>query len=134
MDNSIKMIITEDAAEFDNENLEMFTNFNISVAFCSKDGEELCSRIKHEQPDVVLMDAFMTRLDAIGVMRSIKRQNGKQPLFIVFSSFHSAVLEREIMNAGAIIVSEALRCGAAVRDIRRDEQKKRQAHHDANQH
>lgn len=43
----------------------------------------------------------MTRLDAIGVMRSIKRQKVKQPLFIVFSSFHSAVLEREIMNSGA---------------------------------
>lgn len=101
MDNSIKMIITEDAAEFDNENLEMFKSYNISIAFCSKDGEELCSRIKQEEPDVVLMESFMTRLDAIGVMRSIKRQNVKQPLFIVFSSFHSAVLEREIMNSGA---------------------------------
>ena len=101
MDNSIKMIITEDAAEFDNENLEMFKKYNISIAFCSKDGEELCGRIKQEEPDVVLMESFMTRLDAIGVMRSIKRQKVKQPLFIVFSSFHSAVLEREIMNSGA---------------------------------
>ena len=47
------------------------------------------------------MDSFMTRLDAIGVMRSIKRQNIKSPLFIVFSSFHSPVLEREIMSSGA---------------------------------
>lgn len=101
MDNSIKMIITEDAAEFNRENLEKFQNFNISVAFCAKDGEELCSRIEQEQPDVVLMESFMTRLDAIGVMRSIKRQNIKQPLFFVFSSFHSAVLEREIMSNGA---------------------------------
>lgn len=101
MDNSIKLMITEDAAEFDRENLEKFQNFNISIAFCSKDGEELCSRIYQEQPDVVLMESFMTRLDAIGVMRSIKRQNCKQPLFMVFSSFHSAVLEREIMNSGA---------------------------------
>ena len=101
MDNSIKMIITEDAAEFDRNELEIFQNFNISVAFCSKDGEELCERIKHEQPDVVLMESFMTRLDAIGVMRNIKKQTIKQPLFMVFSSFHSAVLEREIMNGGA---------------------------------
>ena len=101
MDNSIKMIITEDAAEFDRNELEIFQNFNISVAFCSTDGEELCERIKHEQPDVVLMESFMTRLDAIGVMRNIKKQTIKQPLFMVFSSFHSAVLEREIMNGGA---------------------------------
>ena len=101
MDNSIKMIITEDAAEFDKTALEIFQKFNISAAFCTKDGEELCTRIKHEEPDVVLMESFMTRLDAIGVMRSIKRLNCKQPLFIVFSSFHSAVLEREIMSSGA---------------------------------
>ena len=41
MDNSIKLMITEDAAEFDRENLEKFQNFNISISFCSKDGEEL---------------------------------------------------------------------------------------------
>ncbi|MBR1481801.1 MAG: sporulation transcription factor Spo0A [Ruminococcus sp.] len=102
MDNSTKLIITEEAADFSAENLKRFQDFNISAAFCVKDGEELCGRIAQEQPDVVVMDAFMTRLDAIGVMRSIKRrQNSKQPLFIVFSSFHSAVLEREIMSAGA---------------------------------
>ena len=39
MDNSIKLMITEDAAEFDRENLEKFQNFNISISFCSKDGE-----------------------------------------------------------------------------------------------
>ena len=101
MDNSIKLMITEDAAEFDRENLEKFQNFNISISFCSKDGEELCSRIMQEEPDVVLMEALMTRLDAIGVMRSIKRQKCRQPIFMVFSAYHSAVLEREIMNSGA---------------------------------
>ncbi len=49
-------------------------NYNITPAFCSKDGEELLNRIKAEQPDVVLMDSFMTRLDAIGVMRSVEQE------------------------------------------------------------
>lgn len=101
MDNSIKLIITEDASEFSQENLKILQNFNISASFCVKDGEELCSRIRQEIPDVVVMDSFMTRLDAIGVIRNIKRQNLKTPVFIVFSSFHSPVLEREIMSAGA---------------------------------
>ncbi len=101
MTSKIKLIITEDAVEFSQENLKLFQNFNISAAFCSKDGEELCDRIKQEQPDAVLMDSFMTRLDAIGVMRSIKRQSVKAPLFIVFSSFHSPLMEKEIMYSGA---------------------------------
>ncbi len=101
MENVIKLIITEDAGEFSEENLKMLQNFNISPAFCVKDGDELCKRIQQEKPDVVLMDSFMTRLDAIGVMRNIKRQNLKPPVFMVFSSFHSPVLEREIMCSGA---------------------------------
>ncbi len=101
MDNKIKLIITDESTEFSQDNLKLFNTFNISVSFCTKDGEELCERIRREQPQVVLMDSFMTRLDAIGVIHNIKRQNIKQPVFIVFSSFHSPVLEREIMNSGA---------------------------------
>ena len=101
MDNNIKLIITDDAAEFSQENLKVLQDFNISASFCAKDGDELLNRIKQEQPDAVLMDSFMTRLDAIGVMRNIKRQNQHPPIFIVFSSFHSPVLEREIMYSGA---------------------------------
>ena len=93
MDNSTKIIITENASEFLQNDLKVFQKFNHSVEFCVKDGEELCSRIQHEQPDVVVMDAFMTRLDAISVTRSVKRQNVKTPLFIVFLFFHIDVLE-----------------------------------------
>lgn len=101
MDNNIKLIVTENASDFAEESLKILQDFNISAAFCAKDGDELVSRIKQEQPDAVLMDSFMTRLDAIGVMRAVKRQNIKSPVFVVFSSFHSPVMEREIMGAGA---------------------------------
>ena len=101
MDNSQKVIITEEAADFSSESLKRFQDCNISTVFCAKDGEELCSRIRSESPDVFVMDAFMTRLDSIGVIRNIKRQTERVPKFIVFSSFHSSLLEREVMNAGA---------------------------------
>ena len=101
MNNKIKLIVTDDASEFTQENLNILQSKNISVIFCAKDGEELCDKIKRENPDVVLMDSFMTRLDAIGVMRSITRESTKVPVFMVYSSFHSTVLEREIMNSGA---------------------------------
>ena len=99
MEKAIKLIITEEASEFSQENNATMENYNITPAFCSKDGEELLNRIKAEQPDVVLMDSFMTRLDAIGVMRSVRRDKLKAPLFIVFSSFHNAILEQQVMNS-----------------------------------
>lgn len=101
MENNIKLLITEDRTEYSPEYFKLLQKFNISATFCSKDGEELLNLISQEKPDAVLMDSFMTRLDAIGVMRNIKRQNINPPVFIVFSSFHSPVLEREIMCSGA---------------------------------
>lgn len=101
MDNRIKLIITEDVVEFSQENIKILQEFNIFTSFCTRDGEELCEKIKQESPDVVIMDLFMTRLDAIGVMHKIKSNNSKCPQFIVFSSFHSPVLEREVMENGA---------------------------------
>lgn len=101
MDSNLKLIITEDSSEFSQESKKVLQDYNISALFCNNDGNELCDRIIQEKPDIVLMDSFMTRLDAIGVMRSIKRQNIKSPVFIVYSTFHSPVLEREIMYAGA---------------------------------
>ena len=101
MDNKIKLIITEDAVEFSQTNLNVLQSFNISPIFCQRDGEALREKIISEQADVVLMDLFMTRLDAIGVMNSFNNTNDKKPVFIVFSSFHSPVLEREVMQNGA---------------------------------
>lgn len=101
MDNKIKLIITEDAVEFSQTNLNVLQSFNISPIFCQRDGEALREKIISEQADVVLMDLFMTRLDAIGVMNSFNNTNDKKPVFFVFSSFHSPVLEREVMQNGA---------------------------------
>lgn len=101
MDNRIKLIITEDAVEYSQNDLNVLESNNILPVFCQRDGEALCEKIIAEQPDIVLMDLFMTRLDAMGVINSIKKKDCKVPEFVVFSSFHSPVLEREVMSCGA---------------------------------
>lgn len=101
MDNTIKLIITEEATQFPNENLNILEKYDIEPIFCNKDGEELILTIRTDKPDIVLMDLFMTRLDSLGVMRKINNMDVKTPFFIVTSSFHSPALEREIMNNGA---------------------------------
>lgn len=101
MEKTIKLLITEDAPQFSNENLSVINNYNIDPVFCSKDGEELLLKIINDAPDVVLMDLFMTRLDSLGVMRALKKKDIKQPVIIVTASFNSPALEREVMNSGA---------------------------------
>lgn len=102
MNDKIKLLMTQDNTENTTETQNALIAHNIITTFCNKDGEELISKICSLQPDVVMMDLFMTRVDAIGVMRSIKsKELQKSPMFIVYSSFDSPVLEREVMSSGA---------------------------------
>ena len=101
MNDSLKVIITEDKNTLSAENLSVFGEYNISPLFCTKDGEELLFKIISEEPDAVIMDLFMTRLDALGVMREVKKKDINEPLMIVAASLSSEALEREIMNGGA---------------------------------
>lgn len=102
MEKKIKLLITEDSAEFSREHTKSFGDFGINASFCEKDGLTVLERIENIKPDVVLMDLFMTRIDGIGVLRTaLKNKFEKMPLFIIFSSFASPTLQREVMAAGA---------------------------------
>lgn len=102
MENKINIVITEDLAEMSREDLMILSEKNFLPTYSSKDGVELLEKIETLAPDVVLMDMFMTRMDGVGVLRALKRQqSAKKPLVFVYSTFDSPVLEREIMNSGA---------------------------------
>ncbi len=100
MGNHLKLLIAEDCEELNRDSETIFEKFGFECKFIKKDGFELLESTKEYHPDVVLMDLFMPRLDAIGVIKSFK-SNDKTPIFIVLSSFNSPVLEREAMLAGA---------------------------------
>lgn len=102
MNDKIKLLMTHDSNDHTTETQNALKNHNIITSFCSKDGEELIAKICNTEPDVVMMDLFMTRVDAIGVMRTIKQKElSVSPMFIVYSTFDSPVLQREVMSAGA---------------------------------
>lgn len=104
MENKIKLLITENSTEFSQEECHILSEYGMVANYCAKDGIDVMERIDSLKPDVVLMDLFMTRVDGIGVLRTVlrgKRTEDKKPIFILFSSFDNPVLEREIMAAGA---------------------------------
>ncbi len=102
MENKINIIITEDLAEMSREDIKVLSEQGFLPTYSSKDGIELMNKIETLQPDVVLMDMFMTRMDGVGVLRALNRQpQTKKPIVFVYSTFDSPVLEREIMNSGA---------------------------------
>ncbi len=102
MTETIKLLMTHDSNDRTTETQNALKSHNILTSFCSKDGEELIAKICNTLPDVVMMDLFMTRVDAIGVMRTIKQKElSKPPMFIVYSTFDSPVLQREVISSGA---------------------------------
>ncbi len=101
MENNIKLLLTEEPNEFDEETTKFLTDKNFTLYYCGKDGEDLLNKINEIHPDVVLFDLFLTRLDGISVMRHVNQGEGTKPLFIAFSTFRSSLLEQEAMNNGA---------------------------------
>ncbi len=101
MENQIKLLITEESTAFTAEEIGAFSSNGINVSFCIKDGNTVLEEIAKQKPDVVILDMFMTRIDAIGVLKAFKGMKTEyNPIFIVASSFDSDVLQKEVMNCG----------------------------------
>ncbi len=101
MENQIKLLITEESTAFTADEIGAFSSNGIDVSFCIKDGNTVLEEIERQKPDVVILDMFMTRVDAIGVLKAFKSMKLEHnPLFIVASSFDSDVLQKEVMNCG----------------------------------
>ena len=81
----------------------------LDVSMTEKDGRTLLEAIGRRSPDVVIMDYFLPRLDAIGVLRALDGVQGtaeaaqgrKRPLMMIMCGFDNPALEREAMSAGA---------------------------------
>ena len=102
MEKKIKVLIAEEANEFMTESSELFEEKGFDAQFCEKNGHRLLENMDAFCPDVVLMDMFMSGLDGVGVMRTVKESNRtSKPIFVIVSSFDSDMLETEALRAGA---------------------------------
>lgn len=97
-----KVLISNDNQEFFSKAAAIFNAYGYEAIGAAKDGEIVCQAIREHRPSIAIMDVFMPRMDALGVMEAIKKDNGgSAPMFITISSFDSATLERELYLAGA---------------------------------
>ncbi len=102
MGNTLKVLIAENCEEFDKESCDTLNKYGLEATFVPKDGFKVLEVIEKLNPDVVLLDLFMSRVDAIGVIRNVNKNHKiKSPVFIVLSNFDSPVLEKEALSEGA---------------------------------
>ena len=69
----------------------------------AQDGEEAYRLIKEKQPDVVLLDLIMPKMDGLSVMEKVSRDNTlkKRPEFIVISAVGNENITEDAFSLGA---------------------------------
>lgn len=75
----------------------------LNVVGKAKNGEEMCKIIKNQQPDVVLLDLIMPKMDGLTVMEKINQDKTmtKRPDFIVVTAVGQEKITEDAFNKGA---------------------------------
>ncbi len=102
MDKNFKVLISEEEKEYAKLGTEVFEKHGFVPKYCEKNGRRVLEKIEEFEPDVVLMDVFMSGVDGIGVIKKVKAARKENtPVFVIMSHFASPIIEREAIEAGA---------------------------------
>lgn len=102
MEKKIKVLLADNSESFGIPCAASMRSHGLEVELLEKDGKYVVEAIAQKKPDVVILDFFLPRLDAIGVMHTVHSMNGiPAPKFMVMSGFDNSNLEREAIEAGA---------------------------------
>ncbi len=73
----------------------------MDVRMCAKNGAEILKLYEEYHPEVIIMDAFLQHIDAMGVISRINMKDPvTRPLIIVMSGIDNPNFEREITKCG----------------------------------
>lgn len=102
MEKKMKVLLADDSADFGCSCKNALQSNGYDVIVTHKDGSEVLKHLEQNTADVLLLDAFMPKVDAIGVMKGMEQLKlKKKPLTIVMSYSDSSNLEQQILSAGA---------------------------------
>ncbi len=101
MQKKIKVLIGDNSTEFGVICGDILRSEGFEVSLVQKDGIKVVEGIKTFLPDIVVMESFMSQIDAIGVMAEVNKLNVASPKFLVISGYDNKFIEQEIMENGA---------------------------------
>lgn len=102
MTNQLKVLLAEDRNDFGKLCMNALEQKGFRVTMSAKDGNQVLSYIKEYMPDILIMEAFMPGLDALGVMNKINTmQLTKKPVVCIISGVSNSDFEQQVLSAGA---------------------------------
>ncbi len=78
----IKVLLVDDEEDFINTLAQRLKMRDLSVS-CVYDGEQGLSRVKQEEPDVLVLDLKMPGLQGMDVLRQVRKTNPKMQVIIL---------------------------------------------------
>lgn len=94
MEKKLKVLIAENTAEFGVPCSNLLKTYGMDVVLTPKEGSRLFTEVKSVRPDVLIMDAFMPKMDALGVLKQLETMEARsRPLTMVMSTGGNEKLE-----------------------------------------
>lgn len=103
MNEKIKVLVADDFTAFSDE-LSEYLNSQSDFEIVSKavDGLEAFEKIVEMQPDIVILDVFMPKLDGLSILKKLQRtEMNKKPLCIMTSISNAANIMNTAISLGA---------------------------------
>ena len=100
MSRKISVLLADNSEYFAVPCANVMKSHGLDVTLAEKDGKAVLETVSRLRPDVLIMDLFLPRLDALGVLGGLE-QAEHRPRVIILSGFDNPALEREVMAAGA---------------------------------
>lgn len=101
MPNKFKIVLTDDGTEFTGNCTSALRAAGFEVTVTPKDGMETLNLVEKLGPDVLVMDSFLSRIDALGVLEGIRKRGLRKPVTMILSAVNNPNLEKEMVRSGA---------------------------------
>ncbi len=102
LEKKLRVLLADNSAEFGHPCSNLLKTYGMEVVTLEKDGSKILGEVKRFKPDVLIMDVFMPKLDAIGVLTQLKTLDNKhKPVCMVLSKSDNRMLESELLKTGA---------------------------------
>jgi two-component system response regulator (stage 0 sporulation protein A) len=104
VNNKIRVLVADDNVAFGMIICEFLESQNdVEVTARVENGEDAIEMIEKTNPDIVVLDIIMPRLDGLGVLNRYKNVSPmEKPLFIVLSAVGQDTITQQALSLGAI--------------------------------
>ena len=103
MENKITVLLADASEEFRamlQEVIEKTGEFTVTAS--TGDGREALRLIRDQNPDLLLMDVALPGLDGLGLLKTLKEEDGKLPKTIVISAFCGSQVLNDAEKLGVV--------------------------------